>query len=79
MGRPKKNQRALLARYMREAQKFNDSDLYKQWEGLSIAIQHFHHSAKDCLAMEVCGNELIERNLYTLKELRSLFKKIGEK
>ena len=60
--------------YLKEAQALNNEELIKGWEDYVYSVCYNSHSAKEYIAIEQYGQELISRKLKTLVELQEFIK-----
>ena len=68
--------------YLEQAKALNNEELIKGWESYVYSVCYYSHSARENIAIEVYGEELISRKLKTLIELQEHYSVIateGEK
>jgi hypothetical protein len=66
--------KALNEIYLEKAKALNNEELIKGWEEYVNSVCYNSHSAKENIAIEVYGQELISRKLKTLIELQEFYK-----
>ena len=64
----------LINAYRKKAKDFNNEELIKSWEDIVIHSSYYSMSSKDNIAIEIFGEELINRKLKTLIELQEFYK-----
>jgi hypothetical protein len=64
----------LINVFREKAKTLNNEELIKGWEDIVIHSSYYSMSAKDNIAIDVFGEELISRKLKTLTELQEFYK-----
>jgi|694.fasta_scaffold32192_7 hypothetical protein len=60
--------------YTKKATELNNEQLIKDWEEYVFSVCYNSHSAKENIAIEVYGQELINRKLKTDLELKEFYR-----